>query len=73
MFNVIEARRGNIVDTRGNLLATTRTSYNIGIDPQAFLEADKEKLPDLAQILGLSLQEIEKKSLYQDSYDVRAG
>ena len=61
MFNVIEARRGNIVDTRGNLLATTRTSYNIGIDPQAFLEADKEKLPNLAQILGLSLQEIENK------------
>jgi cell division protein FtsI (penicillin-binding protein 3)/stage V sporulation protein D (sporulation-specific penicillin-binding protein) len=59
MVNVVEARRGNIVDTRGNLLATTRTSYNIGLDPQAFRESDREKLPQLAAILGVPLAEIE--------------
>lgn len=59
MVNVVEARRGNIVDTRGNLLATTRTSYNIGLDPQAFRESDREKLPRLAAILGKPLAEIE--------------
>lgn len=60
MVNVVEARRGNIVDTRGNLLATTRTSYNIGVDPQAVLESDLKKLPELARILGKPLSEIEK-------------
>ena len=44
MINILESRRGNIVDTRGNLLATTRTSYNIGVDPQAFSESDEEKI-----------------------------
>lgn len=59
MVNIVEARRGNIVDARGNLLATTRTSYNIGIDPQSFRESDREKLPQLAEILGKSVEELE--------------
>ena len=59
MVNLVEARRGNIVDARGNLLATTRTSYNIGIDPQSFNDNDREKLPLLADILGKPLEEIE--------------
>jgi len=59
MVNVVEARRGNIVDARGNLLATTRTSYNIGVDPQSFKETDFGKLPELARILGKPLEEIE--------------
>ena len=61
MVNVVEARRGNIVDTRGNLLATTRSSYNIGVDPHAFSESDREKLVDLARILGKPLPELEAK------------
>ena len=61
MINILESRRGNIVDTRGNLLATTRTSYNIGVDPQAFSESDEEKLPDLARVLGLPIHELENK------------
>ena len=77
MVNVVEARRGNIVDTRGNLLATTRTTYNIGADPQAFSEADREKLPELARILGKPLQEIESKvrektrKVSEDGFEVR--
>ncbi len=61
MVNVVEARRGNIVDTRGNLLATTRSTYNIGVDPHAFSESDREKLVDLARILGKPLPELEAK------------
>ena len=61
MVNVVEARRGNIVDTRGNLLATTRTTYNIGVDPQTFRESDRVKLADLARILGIPQHELEAK------------
>lgn len=77
MVNVIEARRGNIVDARGNLLATTRTSYNIGVDPQAFHPDDLEKLPELARILRVPLEEIEAKidgktrRVSEDSKEVR--
>ncbi|HAV14671.1 MAG TPA: peptidoglycan glycosyltransferase [Opitutae bacterium] len=59
MVTVVEARRGNIVDSRGNLLATTRTAYDIGVDPQAFRESDREKLIELASILGKPLADIE--------------
>ncbi|MFT5836921.1 MAG: cell division protein FtsI/penicillin-binding protein 2 [Candidatus Azotimanducaceae bacterium] len=61
MVNVVEARRGNVVDARGNLLATTRTSYNIGVDPQVFREEDREKLAELARILDKPVKELEAK------------
>jgi len=59
MVNVIQARRGNIVDARGNLLATTHTAYDLGIDPQAVREEDRSKLPELAALLELSLADVE--------------
>lgn len=59
MVNVVEARRGNIVDSRGNLLATTRTAYDIGVDPQAFREEDRDKLIELAAVLGKPLEDVE--------------
>ena len=59
MVSVIEARRGNIVDARGNLLAVTRTSYNIGVDPQSVREEDVDKLPLLAGLIGKTLEEVE--------------
>lgn len=59
MVNIVEARRGNIVDARGNLLATTRTSYNIGVDPQAVRDEDREKLPELAKLVGVPLEKVE--------------
>lgn len=58
-FNLIDARRGNIVDARGNLLAVTRTSYNIGVDPQSVREADRDKLPELARLIGKPVETIE--------------
>lgn len=59
MIKVVEAQRGNIVDSRGNLLATTRTAYDIGVDPQSFSEEDREKLVELAKVLGKPLEDIE--------------
>ena len=38
MVKILKARRGNVVDCQGNLLATTHTTVNIGVDPQAVLE-----------------------------------
>jgi len=61
MINVVEARRGNIVDSGGNLLATTRAAYNIGVDPQAIRAKDLDQLPRLAQILDQPLNELLNK------------
>lgn len=58
-INLIESQRGNIVDARGNLLAVTRTSYNIGVDPQSVREEDRDKLPELARIIGKPIAEVE--------------
>ncbi|MEO0511020.1 MAG: penicillin-binding protein 2 [Verrucomicrobiota bacterium] len=59
MVNVIESRRGNIVDARGNLLAVTRTSYDIGVDPQSVRDEDFDKLPLLAGLTGKALEEVQ--------------
>lgn len=56
---VQSARRGNIVDTNGNLLATTRTEVELGVDPQALREEDREKWPQLAAMVGKSVPELE--------------
>ncbi len=58
-FNVIEARRGNILDSRGNLLASTQTTYHIGVDPQSVDEVDPEKLQELARLIGSPVEAIE--------------
>lgn len=59
MIQVIKARRGNIVDCRGNLLATTHTTIDLGIDPESVLEEDREKLQALARLIDQPLQKIE--------------
>jgi cell division protein FtsI/penicillin-binding protein 2 len=46
-----EARRGDIVDRKGSLLATTRSVVVLGVDPYAFDEDDRDKLPQLAKLL----------------------
>ncbi len=52
------ARRGNIVDANGGVLATTRTLIELGIDPQSVTPADKEKFSELARLTGIPLEEI---------------
>ena len=59
MVKVLKARRGNVVDCQGNLLATTHTTVNVGVDPQAALEVDAAKLKNLAKLLGKPIASIE--------------
>lgn len=56
----LKARRGDVVDCKGNLLATTRTVIDIGVDPQAIEKDDIGKLLQLAKILNIEPQFIEK-------------
>jgi cell division protein FtsI/penicillin-binding protein 2 len=60
MVQIVEARRGNVVDNRGNLLATTHTTIDLGVDPQSVREEDREKLNALAVLLGKSLADIQE-------------
>ena len=75
-ISVEQARRGAILDARGNLLATSRSESTLAVDPWAaveYLEADKNperrerkraeeaaKRLQLAAILGRSSAEIEQ-------------
>jgi len=60
-FEVLSARRGNIIDTRGNLLASTETRIDLGVDPQVLREEDKRKWPLLASLIKKDLKFIENK------------
>jgi len=60
-FHEIQARRGNVVDRQGNLLASTQAVYEIGVDPQVVEEGDWEKVPALAAILGADPDEVWEK------------
>lgn len=54
------ARRGNIVDAKGQILATTRTQIELGVDPQVLRKEDRGKWPELALLLKLSPRELEE-------------
>ncbi len=53
-FQVLNARRGDIVDARGNLLATTNSVIELGVDPQALRPQDYEKIGELATLIGVT-------------------
>lgn len=57
-FVVQPARRGDILDARGDVLATSRTLIVLGIDPQVVRPEDHAKFPELARLLGLPLADI---------------
>ena len=59
-FIEVKARRGDIVDSKGNLLATTRSVVEIGVDPHSVTEEDWEKFGPLADLLKLPQVEIEE-------------
>jgi cell division protein FtsI/penicillin-binding protein 2 len=46
-----EARRGDIVDRKGSLLATTKSVVVLGVDPHAFKGEHRSKLEALAALL----------------------
>ena len=59
-FSTIKARRGDIVDSKGNLLATTRSVVEVGLDPHSLLEEDRLKWDTLAGYLGLPEEKIQE-------------
>ncbi len=60
-IEIIHSRRGKVVDTRGNLLATTNTVIELGVDPHVAVPEDINKLPDLSHLIGLPLKELEAR------------
>ncbi|MFI3291371.1 MAG: penicillin-binding protein 2 [Opitutales bacterium] len=54
----IPARRGDIYDSRNNLLATTTPYVEIGVDPTQVSEKDMLFAGEFADIVGLSKEEI---------------
>ena len=53
------ARRGDILDVRGNRLATSRSLIELGADPQDLRREDEAKWPELARLLGMPLGQLE--------------
>jgi cell division protein FtsI (penicillin-binding protein 3) len=56
---VENARRGDIVDLRGNRLATSRSAIELGADPQVLRPEDEARWPELARLIGRPLAEID--------------
>ncbi|MBS0631336.1 MAG: penicillin-binding protein 2 [Verrucomicrobia bacterium] len=55
---VEKARRGDIVDSRGNILATSRSLIVLGVDPQSLVAKDEKKWPQLAELIGVPLADL---------------
>jgi len=55
---VENARRGDILDARGAILATSRSLIVLGVDPQSLRPGDEKKWPQLAELIGLPLSEL---------------
>lgn len=59
------ARRGDILawskrDQRESLLATSRSMIILGVDPQSLRPEDEKKWPQLAELIGLPLRDLER-------------
>ena len=52
------ARRGDILDARGNVLATSRSVIVLGVDPQSLRPEDEKKWPELAALISMPLPEL---------------
>ena len=55
---VEHARRGDILDSHGGILATSRSLIILGVDPQSLDEEDRAKWPQLAELIGRPLPEL---------------
>ncbi len=60
-FEKLDARRGNIYDRNHNLLATTHTVRQVGVDPESLKAEDKTEWPKLAKLLGVTYSDIYQK------------
>ncbi|MDB6127468.1 MAG: Peptidoglycan glycosyltransferase [Verrucomicrobia bacterium] len=57
---VESARRGDIIDARGSILATSRSLIVLGVDPQSLRKEDEKKWSQLADLVGLPLAELNR-------------
>ncbi|MFA5057642.1 MAG: penicillin-binding protein 2, partial [Opitutaceae bacterium] len=57
-FVVENARRGSILDARGEILATSRTLVDVGLDPHMLRPQDEARWADLARLLGLTVTDV---------------
>jgi cell division protein FtsI/penicillin-binding protein 2 len=60
VFKMEYSRRGNIYDDHGSILATTRSVVELGVDPVMVTPADLQKLPQLAQLINVPLEDLQK-------------
>ncbi|MEO6246223.1 MAG: penicillin-binding protein 2 [Opitutaceae bacterium] len=59
------ARRGDIRDARGGILATSSSLLKVGVDPFALRATDENKWPELAKLLELRESELRRIFLKQ--------
>jgi cell division protein FtsI/penicillin-binding protein 2 len=59
-ITVEPAKRGDILDEKGDRLATSRSLIVLGVDPQALLKADESKWSELAKLLNLPQAEVRR-------------
>lgn len=57
--DVLPARRGDIVDARGTLVATSRSLVEVGVDPVRYVTPDPAVLAEAARLLELAPEELE--------------
>ena len=57
---VENARRGDILDARGNILATSKSQIVLGVDPQSTRPADEPKWAQLAALIGQPPAEVRR-------------
>ena len=62
-FDVIKARRGDITDSRGNIMATSRPVIDLGVDQIDFKPTPEnlEKLKTVASLLSMPHEELAEK------------
>ncbi len=54
------ARRGDILDARGAILATSRSLVVLGVDPSSLRPQDRKKWPQLAALLSMPEDELRR-------------
>jgi len=59
-FTVETAKRGDILDSRGVVLATSRSLLVLGVDPISLRAQDEHKWPELAQLIGMPEAELRR-------------
>jgi cell division protein FtsI/penicillin-binding protein 2 len=65
----LEAKRGDILDRNGDLLAGTRSRIDLGVDPSVVDTLDEEKLALLAGILDLPFEDLKAAFLKKERID----